>query len=170
MVADLVISSTLVPQRCLFPASSFLSPFLFYEEQGQRRKEKSDGGDEPALSTRTNRSRAPTTSSRADPAPPSTPRSRYAPGGSNSPIPRFARILKVSVVNICLPRHRIFVIGERLWRTSRILKGSVVNICLPHHRGFIIEERVKENSGGREKPSPWRGRWVRRTRMRGYEW
>ena len=43
------------------PLRVYLSPFLFYEEQGQRRKEKSDGGDEPALSPRTNRSRAPTT-------------------------------------------------------------------------------------------------------------
>ena len=29
----------------MFAASSILSPFLFYEEQGQRRKEKSDGGE-----------------------------------------------------------------------------------------------------------------------------
>ena len=47
----------------MFTASSFLSPFLFYEEQGQRRKEKSDGGDEPALSARTSRDTVPTVNS-----------------------------------------------------------------------------------------------------------
>ena len=48
------------------------------------------------------------------------PRSRYVPGGSSSPIPRSARILKGLVVNICLSHHRGFVIGERLWRPVRI--------------------------------------------------
>ena len=40
---------------------------------------------------------------------PATGSGRLAP-------PRFVRILKGSVVNICLPRHRILVIGERLYK------------------------------------------------------
>ena len=43
-------------------------------------------------------------------------------------------------------------------RSARILKGSVVNICLSHHRGFIIGERLKEKSGEREKALPLEGR------------
>ena len=46
--------------------------FLFYEKKTCT-KRKVGRGTEPALSARTNRSRAPTTSSRADLAPPSTP-------------------------------------------------------------------------------------------------
>ena len=63
IIVVLVLLSNLVPQKSLFTTSSFLSPFLFYEEQGQRRKEKSEGGDEPALSARTSRDSVPTVNS-----------------------------------------------------------------------------------------------------------
>ena len=90
------------------------------EVQGQRRKEKSEGATSPlsplGLAEAPLRRRPRGRLS----LPPSTPRSRYVPGGSSSPIPRSARILKVLVVNICFPHHRGFVIGERQWRPVRI--------------------------------------------------
>ena len=67
-------------KKACLPLRVYLSPFLFYEEQGQRRKEKSDGGDEPALSARTSRDSVPTAPSRADLAPPSTPQVAVCPG------------------------------------------------------------------------------------------
>ena len=48
--------------------------------------------------------------------PPPPPKSRNVPGESNSPIPRFVRILKGSVVNICFSYHHGFVFGEHLSR------------------------------------------------------
>ena len=143
------------PAKMFVYRFEFLSPFLFYEEQGQRRKEKSDGGDEPALSARTSRDTVPTAPSRADLAPPSTPRSRYVPGGSNSPIPRSARILKGSVVNICLPRHSNFVIGERLWRPVRIRNRALYCSACPIIAVLLSEIFcLREKADVRKKPSP----------------
>ena len=113
--------------------------FLFYEKKTCT-KRKVGRGPEPALSARTNRSRAPTTSSRAVLAPPSTPRSRYVPGGSNSPIPRSVRILNLFVVNICLPRHRNFIIGERLYISPHKKSGAKFFAPLNSYFGKMCPE------------------------------
>ena len=46
-IAGRISSSLYDLYNCQFTASTYLSPFLFYEEQGQRRKEKSEGATSP---------------------------------------------------------------------------------------------------------------------------
>ena len=81
---------------------------------------RSRRGSEPALSARTCRGSAPKTSSRAVLVPLSTPHFAERLPRIKIPIPRYVRIRKGSVVNICFSHHRNFVIGERLWRPVRI--------------------------------------------------
>ena len=114
--------------------------FLFYEKKTCT-KRKVGRGIEPALSARTNRSRAPTTSSRAVLAPPSTPHWFRA-----------SAVLK--------PNLHVFAHGSNT-------KSSVVLHCFPHHSGFRYRRSFEQETWAHIKPSPWRGRWVRRTRMRG---
>ena len=126
-VDNITQSAFFVLQKLFVPSSTDpYAVFLFWKRKTALKEKQARGRENPSF-PRTNRSRAPTTSSETVFSPlPNPPRSRYVPGGSYSPIPRYVRILNLFVVNICLPRHRNFVIGER----------------------------VKENSGGRKKPSP----------------
>ena len=117
-IAVLVVSSNLVPQKSLFTASSFCRPFSSMKSKGNGGKRSRMGATSPLypLGRAGTPSRRPPRGRISLPPPP--PKSRNVPGGSNSPIPRFVRILKGLVVSICLPHHRGFVIGARLKRKS----------------------------------------------------
>ena len=88
------------------------------------------GGSEPALSARTCRGFAPKTSSRAALASPLHPPFAERLPEIKIPIPRFARILKGLVVNICLSHHRGFIIGERMY-SSPLQKVGRGNTSAP---------------------------------------
>ena len=107
------------------PLRAFCRPFSSMKSKGNGGKRSRMGATSPLypLGRAGTPSRRPPRGRISLPPPP--PKSRNVPGGSNSPIPRFVRILKGSVVNICLPRHSNFVIGERLWRPVRILNRAL---------------------------------------------
>ena len=50
-----------------------------------------------------------------------------ATGSGRLTPPRPARILKVSVVNICFSHHRNFVIGERLYKNPQKTKARSIS-------------------------------------------